>query len=92
MLSDISKSKGNQKTEFDQLIEYNVKNHAENETGRLVPDLFLFSKKGSSDIKVSGQHLKVSIYFGSPRVGHTIKTNCMKLQAADSEIYSILIL
>ena len=33
--------------EFDQLIEYNkknifFKNHAENEAGRLVPDLLLF--------------------------------------------------
>ena len=33
-----------------QLIEYNkrnnfLKNYAENETGRLVPDLFLFFKK-----------------------------------------------
>ena len=32
---------------YDQLIDYNVsntlsKNDAENETGRLVPDLFLF--------------------------------------------------
>ena len=32
---------------FDQLIEYNVtifyiKNHAENEARRLVPDIFLF--------------------------------------------------
>ena len=36
--------------QFGQLIEYNkwnisYKNYGENETGRLVPDLFLFVKK-----------------------------------------------
>ena len=35
---------------FDQLIEYTrklfyFKNHAENEVGRLVPDIFLFFKE-----------------------------------------------
>ena len=25
----------------------------------------------------------VSIYFDSPRLGHTIKTNCMKFQTVD---------
>ena len=35
---------------FDQVIEYNVRNiflpkHAENEAGRLVPNLFKFFKK-----------------------------------------------
>ena len=37
-------SNGNQSMKFSQLIEYNVifflKNHAENEAWRLVPDLF----------------------------------------------------
>ena len=32
-----------------------------------------------------------SICFGSPWLGHTIKTKCMKLQTVDSEICSILI-
>ena len=33
----------------------------------------------------------VSIYFDSPLLGHTIKTNCLKLQATDSEIFLIFI-
>ena len=41
-----------------QLIEHNMKNiflqnHAENEAGRLVPDLFLFLKKALSEVKWS---------------------------------------
>ena len=44
---NISQSKGNLTMKFGQLIEYNkrnvfIKNYAENETGRLVPGLFLF--------------------------------------------------
>ena len=48
---------------FSQLIEYNnkknisFKNHAENETGRLVPDSFLFSKKALYEVKASGLQL-----------------------------------
>ena len=47
ILPNISRSKDNHRMKFDQAIEYNkkiffFKNHAENETGRLVPDLFLF--------------------------------------------------
>ena len=50
ILPNISRSKGNQTIKFRQLIEYNninilLKNHAKIETGRLVPDLFLFFKK-----------------------------------------------
>ena len=50
MLSNISQSKGNHTMKFGQLIEYNkrnilLKNYAENEAGRLVPDLLLFFKK-----------------------------------------------
>ena len=49
LLSNISQSKDNQTMKFGQLIEYNkintyLKNYAENEAGRLVPDLFLFFK------------------------------------------------
>ena len=49
-LPNISQSKGNQTMKFYQLMEYNktnifFKNYAENEAGRLVPDLFLFFKK-----------------------------------------------
>ena len=32
----------------------------------------------------------VSISFGSPRLEHATKTNCMKLQTVDPELYSIL--
>ena len=47
---NILRSKGNQAMEFGQLIKYNVrktfcKNHAANETGRLVSDLSFFKKK-----------------------------------------------
>ena len=46
MLSTTSKSKGNQAMKFDKLIEYSVKkNHADNEVGTLVSDLFIFSIK-----------------------------------------------
>ena len=50
MLANISQSKGKQAMKVGQSIEYNTeifffKNYAENETGRLVPDLFLFFQK-----------------------------------------------
>ena len=50
----------------DQFIKYNVrniffkKNNAENEVGKQVPDLFLFSKIALDKLKAS-------------RLGHTIK-------------------
>ena len=28
----------------------------------------------------------VSIYFGSPRLGHRVKSNCIKFQTVDLEI------
>ena len=50
ILPNISQSKGNRTMKFGQLIEYNkrniFRNYAENEVGRLVPDLFLFFEKG----------------------------------------------
>ena len=33
------------------------KNHVENETGRLVPDLFLFFKKALNEVKANGLEL-----------------------------------
>ena len=50
-----------------QLIEYNkryffFKNHAENEAGRLVPDLFLFLKKPLYEVKASGMQLSFNIF------------------------------
>ena len=52
ILPNISQNKGNQAFQFSQVVEYNKRNfffffenHVENESGRLVPDLFLFLKK-----------------------------------------------
>ena len=39
-----------------------LKNHGENEVGRLVPDPFLFSQKASYKIKASGQHLSFNVF------------------------------
>ena len=38
------------------------KNHAENETGRLVLDLFLFLKKALYEVKASGLQLSFNIF------------------------------
>ena len=43
---------------FDLVIEYNkgnifFKKHAENETERLIPDLFFFFKKALDEVKAS---------------------------------------
>ena len=62
ILPDNSKSKRNQTIKFGQLIEYNeinifFENHAENDAGRLVPDLILFFKKVLYEVKASGYHL-----------------------------------
>ena len=43
------------------------KNHAENESRRLVPDLFLFFKKVLNEVKASD--LQLSIYFDDPQLG-----------------------
>ena len=50
ILPNISESKDNQTMKLGQLIEHNkrnnfLKNYAENEVERLVPDLFLFLEK-----------------------------------------------
>ena len=52
---------------FNQLIQYNVRNiflkdHTENDTVRLVPDLFLFFKKALLNGKTSGTHLSFNIF------------------------------
>ena len=67
ILPNISRSKSNQTIEFVQLIEYNkrlifFKNHAENEAGRIVPDLSLFFKRVLYEIKASGLQLSFNIY------------------------------
>ena len=50
------------------------KNHTENEARTLVQDLFFVSKKSLNVVKATGS-IRVSIYFGIPRLGQTIKTN-----------------
>ena len=50
ILSNISQSKENQTIKFGQLTKHSkkknfFKNYAENEAGRLAPDLFYFLKK-----------------------------------------------
>ena len=45
ILPNISRSRENQTMKLSQLLEYNVRNHAKNETGRLVSNLFWFLKK-----------------------------------------------
>ena len=55
-----------------QLIEYKERNifgenHAENEAGRLIPNLFLFCKKALFEVKASGLR-SVSMYFDSPQL------------------------
>ena len=69
---------------------FSYKNHAENEAGRLVPDLFLYFKKTLCEIKARVSTL-MSIYVGSPRLRHTIKVNCIKCLTIDPGICSILI-
>ena len=81
---------------FGQLIEHNVKNifknHAENKVAELVPYPFLKKKKRKEALyeeKASALHL--SINFDNTALGHTVKTNCIKLSTVDPELCSILI-
>ena len=66
ILLNMSQSKGSQKIKFGQVIEYNkrnifFKNHAENETRRLVPDL-LFFKKVLYEVKAIGLQLNFNMF------------------------------
>ena len=69
ILPNISGSKGNRNTKFVQLIKCNVtniffRNYAENETGRLVPGLFLlFFLNFVFKVKTSGQHINFNIFW-----------------------------
>ena len=45
------------------------KSHAENEAGRLVPDLFLFFRKALYEVKASGLELSFSIFRYLPQLG-----------------------
>ena len=82
-MPNISKSKSNQAVKFGQLIEYFNTNisfemHAENEAGRIVPDLFLsfFSKNLYTSSKQVASAL-ILIYFGRLPLRHTVKTKCI---------------
>ena len=50
-----------------------LKNHAKNETRRLVPDLLCFEVKGSG----------FSTYFDTPQPWYTAKTKWMKFHTID---------
>ena len=39
-----------------------LKNHAENEIGRLVPDFFFFFKKALYEVKVSGPQINFNMF------------------------------
>ena len=67
-LRNISRSKSNQPIRFGQLIKYSAKifffkNYAENTVGRLIPDLFLFSKITLYRVKANSQHLNFDIFW-----------------------------
>ena len=90
MQTNISRSKCNHAMQFGQFIEYNFRNIffkylAENEAGRLVPDLFLFFKNAVRKVKTNGQHLFniALIYFGRPLLKNAIKTNFITCQTVD---------
>ena len=52
------------------------KNHAENEAGRLVPNLFLFFKKALYEIKANGMQLSFNSFtFDSLQLGKQLKQN-----------------
>ena len=83
ILPNISRSKSNQAVKFGELIEYFNRNiffekHAENESGRIVPDLFLsfFFKKLYINSKQVASAL-ILTYFGRLPLRHTIKTKCI---------------
>ena len=60
---------------------FSFENHAENEAGRLVPDLFLVFKKAFYKVKKQVVSTLVFIYFGRPPLGH--KTNVKTIPTVD---------
>ena len=60
-------------------------NHTENEAGKLVPELFCSLRK----LYIRQKQVfstQVIIRFGRPRLGHTIKTNCITFLTIDPDI------
>ena len=64
ILSNVSRSKSNQAMKFGQLTRevFFFKNHAENDAGRLVTDLFLHFKKPLYEAKWNGLQLSFNIF------------------------------
>ena len=67
ILPNTSQSKSNQTRKLGQLKEekraiFFFKNHAENEAGTMVPDLFLFFKEALHEVKASGLQLSFNIF------------------------------
>ena len=65
-----------------QFIEYNVRNiflqKSCRKAGGLVPKPFLIFNKSSYELKAGCQYLSFNIFWQSPRLGHTKKTNNIK--------------
>ena len=78
ILSNISRSIDNQAMQFDQIIEYNVKN------------LFFFLKKALQKIKARGHHLSLNIFQWITSWTEN-KKKFITFQAVDTRIYSILV-
>ena len=95
ILPNISRSKGNQKMRFGQVIEYNQRNIFLPETcrkwGRETSSrLFLFFEKALYKVKAKGLQLSFNI-FRWPLACHKIKTNCKKLSTVEPEICTFFI-
>ena len=75
---------------FNLFLKPCKKNHAENEIGRLVLDLFQFFKKALYEVKANGLELSFN-HFRQSSTWQTIKTKYVKLQNIDQEICSTLI-
>ena len=68
ILSNISRSKGNQTMKHGQSMKYTMtlvffKNDAANEVERLVLDLISFFEKALYKVKASGQYLNFHIFW-----------------------------
>ena len=82
---------------FGHVIEYNMRNiflqiscrKIDRETSSRPLFCFFFSK-ALLEVKASGLQLSFNILRQSS-IWHTIKTNCINIQAIDSEIWSIFI-
>ena len=62
---------------FGQLVEFNkktcfFKNHAENEAGKPVPELFLFLKKSLYEVKASGLQLSFNLAYNNKKLYKTL--------------------